>query len=163
MKTMELSSVPTNLGTVYVLKDKSTVKRLSFRKKDIVDYVDKYGVVVKNIKNDKSNVAKELRAYFDGKAKRFRTRVDYSEGTKFQKRVWDYLMKIPYGKLVTYGEIAKKIGKPKAARAVGNAVGANPVPVIVPCHRVVATDGLGGYSCGVRIKKNLLKLEGAQH
>ncbi|OGI65289.1 6-O-methylguanine DNA methyltransferase [Candidatus Nomurabacteria bacterium RIFCSPLOWO2_01_FULL_39_18] len=90
--------------------------------------------------------------------------IEKLDGTAFQKKVWREICKIPKGKTITYQELAKKIGKPKAVRAVGNAVGANPLAVIIPCHRVVRSDGsLGGYSGkgGMRTKRILLKKEGA--
>ena len=80
-------------------------------------------------------------------------------GTDFQHRVWSALLDIPTGQTVTYGELAARIGKPKAARAVGTALGANPVPFFVPCHRVVAANGLGGFTGGLDIKKRLLSIE----
>jgi methylated-DNA-[protein]-cysteine S-methyltransferase len=70
-------------------------------------------------------------------------------------------LEIPYGQVISYNELAKRIGNPNSARAVGNAVGANPIPIIVPCHRVVSSRGLGGYSSGIEIKKMLLRLEGS--
>jgi methylated-DNA-[protein]-cysteine S-methyltransferase len=84
-------------------------------------------------------------------------------GTQFQLKVWSYLKKIPKGKLKTYAEVAKAIGKPKAVRAVANAIGKNPFPPKIPCHRVIRSDGkLGGYSAkgGIKTKKKLLKNEG---
>jgi methylated-DNA-[protein]-cysteine S-methyltransferase len=82
-------------------------------------------------------------------------------GTAFQQAVWRELRKIPFGKTKSYGEIAERIGKPKAVRAVGGACGANPVPVLVPCHRVLAANKkLGGFSGGLDWKRNLLKREG---
>ena len=84
-------------------------------------------------------------------------------GTKFQLKVWKYLKKIPRGKLKTYSEVAKGVGKPLATRAVANAIGKNPYPIKIPCHRVIRSDGsLGGYSAkgGVKKKKRLLKKEG---
>ena len=84
-------------------------------------------------------------------------------GTEFQKKVWQAISEIPRGKTLTYKELAIKIGKPKAIRAVGNAVGANPAPITIPCHRVVKSDGsLGGYSGqgGTNTKLNLLNSEG---
>lgn len=84
-------------------------------------------------------------------------------GTEFQKKVWRALLEIPRGKTITYKELAKKIGKPKAIRAVANAVGANPCAPQIPCHRVVRSDGsLGGYSgkCGIEGKRKLLRREG---
>jgi len=85
---------------------------------------------------------------------------DFLSGTEFEKKVWDALLEIPYGSTSTYKLIAAKIGKPKACRAVGNAVGKNPIPVIIPCHRVIREDrSLGGFSSGIEIKKKLLRLE----
>ena len=85
------------------------------------------------------------------------------KGTKFQLKVWNYLKKIPYGKVKTYSEVAKSIGKPLAARAVANAIGKNPLAPQIPCHRVIRSDGsLGGYSGkgGIKTKRLLLKKEG---
>ena len=85
------------------------------------------------------------------------------KGTQFKLKVWSYLKKIPKGKVKTYAEVAKAIGKPKAVRAVANAIGKNPFPPKIPCHRVIRSDGkLGGYSAkgGIKTKKKLLKNEG---
>ena len=85
------------------------------------------------------------------------------KGTKFQLKIWDFLKKIPKGTVKTYSEVAEAIGKPLAVRAVANAIGKNPSPIRIPCHRVIRSDGsLGGYSGtgGVKKKKNLLKKEG---
>ena len=85
------------------------------------------------------------------------------KGTKFQLKIWDFLKRIPKGTVKTYSEVAKAIGKPSAVRAVANAIGKNPYPIRIPCHRVIRSDGsLGGYSVtgGVKKKKNLLKKEG---
>ena len=89
--------------------------------------------------------------------------IEKLKGTTFQKKVWKALLHIKKGSTITYKELAKKIGKPKAARAVANAVGANPVLIIIPCHRVIRSDGgLGGYSGkgGIKTKRSLLKKEG---
>jgi O-6-methylguanine DNA methyltransferase len=87
--------------------------------------------------------------------------LDLSVGTEFQKRVWNALRKISCGKTKSYGEIARAIGKPRAVRAVGGACGANPIPVLVPCHRVLAANKkLGGFSGGLDWKRNLLAREG---
>ena len=87
--------------------------------------------------------------------------LDLEDNTPFQVKVWQALRAIPYGRVRSYGWVARKIGKPRAARAVGAACGANPVPLLVPCHRVVAGDGsLGGFSGGLSNKRRLLKLEG---
>jgi O-6-methylguanine DNA methyltransferase len=83
-----------------------------------------------------------------------------SEGTEFQKAVWTEMQKIPRGQTRTYGEIAAAICRPKAVRAVGSACGANPIPLFIPCHRVVAKNGLGGFGSGLPWKKLFLELEG---
>jgi O-6-methylguanine DNA methyltransferase len=83
-----------------------------------------------------------------------------SEGTEFQQAVWREMQKIPRGQTRTYGDIAAAIGRPKAVRTVGSACGANPLPVFIPCHRVVAKNGLGGFGSGLPWKILLLKMEG---
>ncbi len=103
-----------------------------------------------------------ISAYFDGTSIHLDVPVDFLTGTPFQKEVWRALREIPYGETRSYGQIAARIGRPKAARAVGRACGKNPVALVVPCHRVIASDGsLGGFSSGLAIKKALLEREGA--
>lgn len=102
----------------------------------------------------------QLREYFSRLRRRFDLPLDL-RGTAFQRRVWEELLSVPYGQTVSYSELARRIGKPEATRAVGQAVGANPVPIIVPCHRVIGTDGsLVGYGGGPEVKAALLRLEG---
>ncbi|NBY44501.1 MAG: methylated-DNA--[protein]-cysteine S-methyltransferase [Acidimicrobiia bacterium] len=102
---------------------------------------------------------RQLREYFAGKRKKFSIKLDIS-GTEFQESVWYALNKIGYGKTVSYAQQAKLVRKPRAFRAVGSANGKNPVAIILPCHRVVASDGtLGGYGGGLAIKRKLLALE----
>ena len=105
-------------------------------------------------------VHRQLDAYFDRKLKVFD--IPYSlEGTPFQQKVWRALCGIPYGTYITYGELAVRIGDPKACRAVGMANGRNPLPIIVPCHRVIGSGGkLTGYTGGLDIKTKLLQTEG---
>lgn len=101
----------------------------------------------------------ELKEYFAGERKEFTVPVRLM-GTEFQKKVWAALAEIPYGETATYGEIAARIGKPKACRAVGTANHHNPVPIIVPCHRVIGAGGsLTGYGGGLEVKAYLLTLE----
>lgn len=104
-------------------------------------------------------IAEQLRRYFDRQLHEFDIPLDL-KGTEFQLKVYKRLMAIPYGEVTTYGIIAREIDKPNASRAVGQAVRANPVPIIVPCHRVLAGSGLGGFSGGLEIKKTLLAIEG---
>lgn len=102
----------------------------------------------------------ELDEYFNGTRKEFTVPLKLI-GTEFQKKVWNQLLKIPYGMTMSYGEIAAAIGNPKAGRAVGGANNKNPVPIIVPCHRVIGADGsLVGYGSGLDLKRKLLAIEG---
>lgn len=101
----------------------------------------------------------QLEEYFAGERTEFSLFFLYN-GTDFQRQVWSKLSEIPYGKVVTYGQLAAAIGQPTACRAVANAVGQNPYLILLPCHRVVASDGIGGFSAGVEAKEHLLTLEG---
>ena len=105
--------------------------------------------------------ARQLRAYFAGQLRDFQLPLDI-EGTDFQKRVWGQVAAIPYGETRSYLQISTALGSPGAVRAVGAANGANPVPIVVPCHRVIGAHGkLVGYGGGLAMKKRLLELEGA--
>jgi methylated-DNA-[protein]-cysteine S-methyltransferase len=107
-------------------------------------------------------IAHELAEYFEGTRTRFTVPMA-PEGTAFQLGVWNALEQIPYGETRTYGDIAKAVGNPGASRAVGMANHHNPIPILIPCHRVVATGGkLGGFGGGVALKRRLLQLE-AEH
>lgn len=101
----------------------------------------------------------QLTAYFSGKLQEFHLPLR-AKGTAFQERVWTALMAIPYGQTISYRTLAERAGSPRGFRAVGNANGKNPLPILIPCHRVIASDGsLGGYSCGLPRKQELLLLE----
>lgn len=103
----------------------------------------------------------QLEEYFAQKREEFSLFLLYS-GTEFERAVWSKLAEIPYGKVVTYGQLAAAIGQPTACRAVANAVGKNPFLILLPCHRVVASDGLGGFSAGLEAKRWLLRHEGVE-
>ena len=103
-----------------------------------------------------------LDKYFKGQNPNINELNINSKGTIFQKEIWNVLKTIPYGKTITYKEIAEKLNKPKAYRAVGSAIGHNPIPIIIPCHRVIGSNGkLVGYALGLDMKKYLLDLESA--
>ena len=101
---------------------------------------------------------RELAEYFSGTRREFSIRLA-PRGTIFQQQVWAALCRIPYGEARTYGEIAQMIGNPGAVRAVGGACHANPVPIVIPCHRVIAANGPGGFGAGLETKRRLLALE----
>ena len=105
---------------------------------------------------------RQLSAYFAGKLREFELAVA-PEGTSFQREVWSELQRIPYGETISYGEVARRIGNPKAVRAVGLANGSNPISIIIPCHRVIGSNGsLTGYGGGLPTKQALLALERGQ-
>jgi methylated-DNA-[protein]-cysteine S-methyltransferase len=107
-------------------------------------------------------VAKQLTEFFAGKRKTFDLPMA-PDGTDFQKQVWAELMRIPYGETISYAELAKRMGRNGAARAVGRANATNPIAIVVPCHRVIGADGsLTGYAYGVELKRNLLDFERGQ-
>lgn len=110
-----------------------------------------------------TNILNELISYLNGDSQKFSQKIKFIFGTDFQRSVWNKLLEIPYGKTTTYQKLASSIDKPKAHRAVANAVGSNPLAIIVPCHRVIRSDGsLGGYSGGIDMKIDLLTIEGIQ-
>jgi methylated-DNA-[protein]-cysteine S-methyltransferase len=107
-------------------------------------------------------VIRQLSAYFAGKTESFDLPLA-PEGTPFQLNVWHHLGEIPYGETISYGELARRIGNPNASRAVGLANGSNPIPIVIPCHRVIGSNGkLTGYGGGLPIKEKLLALERRQ-
>jgi methylated-DNA-[protein]-cysteine S-methyltransferase len=106
-----------------------------------------------------TETVRQLQAYFAGDLETFNLSLA-PEGTPFQIEVWQRLRDIPYGQTISYGELARRIGNPKASRAVGLANGSNPIPIVIPCHRVIGSNGkLTGYGGGLPIKEKLLALE----
>ena len=113
---------------------------------------------IKNLFN--SSLKNQLFRYFKGEQKKFSCKINFLSGTDLQKQVWTQLLKIYYGKTITYSQLALKTPYQKAIRAVATAVGKNPIGIIVPCHRVIAKDGsLGGYAWGIKMKSKLLDIE----
>lgn len=111
--------------------------------------------------NRLDEVVRQLEEYFAGKREQFQVQLA-ARGTPFQQEVWQALQRIPYGTTCSYGDLAHEIGRPRAVRAVGTANGANPIAIIVPCHRVIGSNGtLTGYAGGVERKQLLLELEGS--
>lgn len=106
----------------------------------------------------------EVAEYMMNAREKFDLPIDLSTGTEFQRAVWRRLQRVRFGKATTYAELAEQIGQPESARAVGNAVGSNPLPIIIPCHRVLAAHGrLGGFSAGLSRKRKLLAIEGIEY
>ena len=108
-----------------------------------------------------TDLRRQLAEYFRGERRTFEVRLA-PEGTAFQRDTWSALATIPYGATISYAELARRVGRPRAVRAVGAANGANPLPIVVPCHRVIGADGsLTGFGGGLDTKRRLLELEGA--
>ena len=107
-----------------------------------------------------SLIRKELREYFENGRQAFTQKIDFAKGTGFDRNVWLALKEVPYGETRTYKWLAEKLGNPAASRAVGQALSRNPIPILLPCHRIIESDGsIGGYSAGSDIKRRLLELE----
>jgi methylated-DNA-[protein]-cysteine S-methyltransferase len=128
--------------------------------RDIVAAMGKRGIDVVEDAARTTELRRQLAEYFAGERREFALRLA-PEGTPFERSVWDELLAIPFGETRSYGEIAQAIGRPGAARAVGRANGANPIPIVVPCHRVIGANGsLTGFGGGLAAKSHLLELEG---
>ena len=153
----EILATRTEKGLNFVIFPKSTWEKfLSALSKD---------KSINLIKDEKkfSSLKKDLKAYFSGRKVNFKESLDLKGGTAFQKRVWKAMLKIPFGETRSYGWLAQQVGEKSKARAVGSACGANPIPIIIPCHRVIREDGgLGGYGGGLGIKRKLLGIEGVK-
>jgi methylated-DNA-[protein]-cysteine S-methyltransferase len=110
-----------------------------------------------------AKAAKQLEEYFAGTRRAFDVPLADVKSTEFQREVWAALVGIPYGEVRTYGDVALSVERPRASRAVGNANHVNPYPIVVPCHRVVASTGLGGYGGSEGVKRYLLEIEGVRY
>jgi methylated-DNA-[protein]-cysteine S-methyltransferase len=107
-----------------------------------------------------ASVVRQVVEYVDGRRKTFDLALDLSFLTAFQQAVLTECARIPRGEVASYAELARRVGKPLAFRAVGNTMRINPIPIVIPCHRVVGSDGIGGYGGGLAVKRQLLALEG---
>lgn len=142
----------TKIGNIAVIEEDEKIIAIEIDKEIEEDMVQKETPLLKETE-------KQLLEYLEGKRKTFTVPLK-PKGTKFMKEVWTALQEIPYGEVRTYGQIAQKVGKPKAARAVGMANHRNPIPIIIPCHRVIGSNGkLVGYALGMEMKEFLLNLE----
>ena len=161
---LEYKKLKTPVGKMVLVADQKAIVMFGwedfFAKEASNKEQSKWGEMKPNSKNTIiAKAEKQLEEYFKGKRKSFDLPLA-PEGTEFQKSVWRELSKISYGETISYGEQAKRIGKPKAMRAVGGANGKNPIAIIVPCHRVIGANGtLTGFGGGLKAKTYLLELE----
>jgi methylated-DNA-[protein]-cysteine S-methyltransferase len=155
----------TPIGRVFVAATPAGLVRVSFRQSEtafLADLRRQLGVEPVRSETRTGDVIHQLHSYFAGERRHFDVRVDLRHVSPFQRRVLEAAAGVPAGQVVSYGEIARRIGQPRGGRAVGQALGRNPVPIVIPCHRVVAAGGrIGGYTGGLTIKRKLLRLEGA--
>jgi O-6-methylguanine DNA methyltransferase len=156
MSTDMYDIIKTPLGNLTVIFTDKGVCRIEFRKQNPGEM---HRIERREMAPDWT---RQFKSYFQGRPVDFGIPLDLREGSSFKQRVWRALQKIPYGETRSYRWVAEQVGKSRAPRAVGRANALNPVPILIPCHRVIRLDGsLGGFSSGVDIKKGLLCLEGA--
>lgn len=155
---LKLWSMSTPVGTIYLAASIRGLEGVFWKKPKAGEWVRSLAGPDHGTKT-LAHAELELSEYFAGKRTRFTVPLAV-DGTEFQKEVWAQLAKIPYGQTLSYRDVAKRVGREKAVRAVGTANGRNPISIIVPCHRVIAADGtLGGYAGGLATKTKLLELE----
>ena len=153
---MRYCETSTPIGRLLLAGDESGLRRVSFPNKRIPAEVTERW---QRAEEPFREAIRQLGLYFEGRLRRFDLELA-PEGTPFEREVWTALTEIPYGETLSYSELARRIGRPAASRAVGAANGKNPIPIIVPCHRVIGANGsLTGFGGGLGIKRRLLDLE----
>jgi methylated-DNA-[protein]-cysteine S-methyltransferase len=157
---MNYTYLETPIGTLLVAGDDDAVRRIDFPKNGKARAPEQEWT--ESARGPVGIAVKQLREYFAGRRAEFDLPLA-PEGTEFQRSVWRNLQDIPYGETISYGELAKRVGNPKASRAVGAANGQNPIPIVIPCHRVIGANGkLTGFGGGLPTKEALLALETKQ-
>lgn len=159
MTHLVFTRIESPVGLLTVVGDDGYLREINFSKNGRAAAVDS------EWREDASaflEAVRQLQAYFAGELEEFDLPLA-PQGTQFQQKVWSELCEIPYGETISYGTLARRIGNPNASRAVGLANGSNPIPIIIPCHRVIGSNGkLTGYGGGLPIKEKLLALEKRQ-
>ena len=152
------------VGPLFIAVSDRGLCAISFRstERDFVRRLERRGFEPLRAREHVEGTISQLQEYFAGRRRRFDVVVNLAGQTRFQRLVLETTAEVPSGQSASYGEIARRIGRPRATRAVGAALGQNPVPIVVPCHRIIGSDGgLHGYGGGLDIKERLLRLEGA--
>ncbi|MEW6213967.1 MAG: methylated-DNA--[protein]-cysteine S-methyltransferase [Nitrospirota bacterium] len=143
-------TVESPVGTLYLIFTGKTLRGIAFKKPNAILRKGEAPPLIK----------KELKEYFEDGREEFTHKIDFIKGTEFDKKVWLALKEVPYGETRTYKWLAEKVGNPNACRAVGQALSRNPIPILLPCHRIIESNGsIGGYSPGIDIKRRLLEIE----
>ena len=157
---MRYSYLDTPIGRLLIAGDDDAVRRIDFPKNGKAGRPE--ASWEESARGAVGAAMRQLREYFAGRRSEFELPLA-PEGTEFQRTVWNRLREIPYGETISYGELAKRVGNPKASRAVGAANGQNPIPIVIPCHRVIGANGkLTGFGGGLPVKEALLALEAKQ-
>jgi methylated-DNA-[protein]-cysteine S-methyltransferase len=152
-------------GPVFLARTAKGICRLSFRRSEdeLLGELERRSLFPEMAPGKLDRERRQLGEYFEGKRRRFELPIDLRWGTEFQRSVLQAASRIPFGEYRSYVDVAKRVGRPNAQRAVGSALGKNPVAIVIPCHRVVASGGgIGGYTGGLNIKRTLMKLEGIE-
>jgi methylated-DNA-[protein]-cysteine S-methyltransferase len=152
-------------GPVFLAKTSKGLCRVSFRRsqEELLGELEVRSLLPEMAPGKLERERRELGEYFAGKRRRIDVPVDLRWGTEFQRKVLAAARRIPFGECQCYADVAKRVGRPNAQRAVGNALGKNPVAIVIPCHRVVASGGgLGGYTGGLDVKRKLMEIEGIE-
>jgi methylated-DNA-[protein]-cysteine S-methyltransferase len=159
-------SLPSPIGRVLVAASDTGLVRVGFRRSEASFVAElRRSLDAEPVRSpDKTaEIVHQLRAYFAGERLAFDLQIDFRHVSPFLRRVLAAAASVPPGQVVSYGEIARRIGQPRGSRAVGQALGRNPMPIVLPCHRVIAAGGkIGGYGGGLRMKRALLRIEGAR-
>ncbi|HEY7697428.1 MAG TPA: methylated-DNA--[protein]-cysteine S-methyltransferase [Vicinamibacteria bacterium] len=170
MKALEPSRVlytwvDAPFGAVFLARTTKGVCRVSFRRSEdeLLSDLERRSLLPERAPAKLERERRQLSEYFQGKRRRFELPVDLRFTTEFQRKVLTTASRIPFGECRRYADVARSAGRPNAQRAVGNALGKNPLPIVIPCHRVVASGGgLGGYTGGLDIKRALMGIEGIE-
>jgi O-6-methylguanine DNA methyltransferase len=166
MEKIFFTSFDSKIGTIYVASTEIGVCKISIpaqTKKEFLAWLQKHGNGAEVTESTSKNrqIIDEIHRYLDRRLVKFHSKLD-PLGTEFQRSVWEQLKRIKYGETITYKQLAHRVGIAKGYQAVGRANGSNPLPIVVPCHRVIGSDSkLVGYAAGLKTKEFLLRLEGA--
>jgi len=162
---LKYTTFDTEMGWVGILASANGLLRITLPQRSAQEACQQLGISLTQAVRSPDvfhDLTEHVKAYFNGRQVVFPGELDLSEATPFQRQVWETTRLIPYGETRSYLWVAEQMKRPEAVRAIGQALGSNPLPVIVPCHRVVASDGtLGGFTGGVEMKRKLLRLEAA--
>jgi len=161
-QSLKYDIVDTSLGKILIVGSEAGLCRISIHKshKSALESITQQYPQSMESPDGFGDLPQRLKQYARGERVIFNDKLDFSKATPFKQAVWEATRAIPYGETHSYEWIAQRIGKPEAARAVGQALKSNPLPIVVPCHRVIGKDGsLTGFSCGIDIKKRLLDIE----